>query len=181
MGLREMFGARDLPQAFEGDRKKPNMVIIWIIIIGIVFLAFGGFSPKTENKASDREDINTNLDGYEEEQEERLEQILKKINGAGDVSVFINLEGGGEKILARDDKSKVSQEAEGYSEERESQIVMVGKSTDGKPYVTEEKAPSVGGILVVAEGASNEKVRIEIYEAVAAVYGVPAHRIRVTY
>jgi len=45
----------------------------------------------------------------------------------------------------------------------------------------EEKTPKIGGVLVVAEGAGDERVRVEIYDAVKAIYGVAAHRIKVAY
>ena len=110
---------------------------------------------------------------------------MKKINGAGDVSVFISYEDGGEKILARDTKSKIAEERDeknaSKTSEDESLVVMVDEGSKGKPYITEERKPEVSGILVVAEGASNQNVRNEIYDAIKAVFGVAAHRIKVTY
>ena len=47
--------------------------------------------------------------------------------------------------------------------------------------MVKEKAPQVAGVLVVAEGAADESVRLKIYEAVKALYGMPSHRIKVTY
>ena len=44
-----------------------------------------------------------------------------------------------------------------------------------------EKLPYPIGVVVVAEGASDERVRNEIYEAVKALYGLSANRIKVTY
>lgn len=184
MGFREIFKQpRDVVPI--GDRKKPNMIIIWIIIAGIVILAFGDFGTEKEEKKVDTE-ANIQTEIYEKNQAERLEKILKRINGAGEVSVFISIESGGEKILARDNKSKTSkEEGEGaglnYDEENESAVVMSGKGSLNEPYVVEEKTPQVNGVLVVAKGAADEKVRLEIYEAVKAVYGLSAHRIRVTY
>ncbi|MBQ3573015.1 MAG: hypothetical protein IJA16_00305, partial [Clostridia bacterium] len=138
-----------------------------------------------EEKAVDTE-VNIHTEIYEKNQAERLERILKRINGAGEVSVFISIEGGGEKILARDNKNKISREEDAdlsvnYDEENESVVVMSGKGSSDEPYVVEEKTPRIGGVLVVAKGASDERVRLEIYEAVKAVYGISAHRIRVTY
>ena len=58
---------------------------------------------------------------------------------------------------------------------------MTGGSRNGEPYVVEEKTPEITGVLVVASGAADEKVRLEIYDAVKALYGIAAHRIKVTY
>ncbi len=186
MGLVDVFRVVDKSDNGQLSRKKPSMVVIWIIIIAVIFLAVGSF-PREEKGTSQTEEIaKSDALDFVKTQKEGLEKILKKINGAGDVSVFISIDGGGEKILARDNRSKYSKEsADGTDvttdEESESNVVISGKSSSGEPYIVEEKAPEVTGILVVAEGAADEKVRIEIYEAVKALYGVSPHRIRVTY
>ena len=120
------------------------------------------------------------------EQERKLESILKKINGAGNVSVFISVEGGGEKVLAMDSKNKLSEESSensdiSKSEESENNVFTIGSRSDGEPYVVKEKTPEIAGVIVVATGAADEKVRLEIYDAVRAVYGIAPHRIKITY
>jgi hypothetical protein len=35
-------------------------------------------------------------------------------------------------------------------------------------------------VLIVASGAGNEGVRLELYEAVRALYGISGHRIKIT-
>ncbi len=86
-------------------------------------------------------------------------------------------------MLARDSKSRIDEaESEGErSEESESYVVTGGKSSAAEPFVIRERAPEISGVLVVAEGAASERIRTEIYEAVKALYGMAAHRIKVTY
>ena len=52
---------------------------------------------------------------------------------------------------------------------------------DGEPYVVREKLPYPIGVIVVSEGARDSLVRNEIYEAVKALYGLSANRIKITY
>ncbi len=165
--------------ADEYNRKKPNKIIVFILIGAILILGISSFSGGDDKKEEVKAVKNLN---YEKEEEKRLEDVLKRINGAGDVSVFISFEDGGEKILARDDKYKSSEEKEDKkTSESESLVVTTKEGSSSIPYVTEERKPEVNGILVVAKGASSEKVRNEIYDAVKAIYGVSAHRIKVTY
>ncbi len=182
MKLKEIIKDTELAKSGSGDRKKPNMVIVWIITAAIAVLAISGFSD-SDKEAATRTETTADNDEYVRNEEKRLEQILKKINGAGDVSVYISIDDGGEKVLARDTKSRLDEnDNEGErSEESESVVVTSGKSSAAQPYVVEEKKPEVSGVLVVAEGAASERVRVEIYEAVRAVYGMAAHRIKVTY
>lgn len=157
------------------EKKKPNMIIIWLIIGAILFLVFGSFT-KTEKKEEKSDKIN--ISEYLRNEEKRLETALEKINGAGDVTVYINIDGGGEKVLAKDSDYKTEVQGEEKSEESKTSIVMSGKST---PYIVEEKTPEISGVLVISKGAADERVKIEIYEAIRAIYGIAPHRIKVTY
>lgn len=186
MGIREIISGAAVLPAEKGERRRPNMLIIWLIIAAVVILAVTSFTGSGGEKSKDGAAASPKTaEEYTKEQEKKLEMTLKKISGAGDVSVYISTGGGGEKVLARDSKSKLSKDsgensAEKYSEESESQVVT-GGSRNGEPYVVEEKTPEIAGVLVVASGAADEKVRLEIYDAVKALYGIAAHRIKVTY
>lgn len=161
--------------------KKPNKFIIYLLIGAVAILAVSGFFENGD-KEDKRKEVTSNSEAYEKE-EKRLESVLKRINGAGDVSVFISFEDGGEKILARDSKYKSSEEKgdEKKTGESEEIVVMTKDGSSSSPYVTEERRPEVMGVLVVAKGASSDKVKNEMYDAVKAIYGIPAHRIKITY
>lgn len=184
MGIKDLILNKD--EASEGcDRKKPNKVIVVILIAAILILAISSFIDGGKKEPANNEEVNKDFSQFAEEEERRLGMILKKINGAGNVSVFISVDDGGEKILARDIKSKTSEEgAKGDSSksgEDESVVVKVENGSNEKPYIVEERTPEVSGVLVVAEGASSEKVKNEIYDSVKALYGIASHRIKITY
>lgn len=184
MSFRDMLSKREISE--DGyEKKKPNKVLITIIILAVVILALSSFFEADNTPSKENTNDADTVEKFAREQERRLEMILKKINGAGDVSVFISVDNGGEKVLARDNKNKLSEETNGSelskNEEYESQIVKGGKGSGEEPYVVEERTPEISGVLVVAEGASSEKVRLEIYDAVKAVFGIAPHRIKITY
>ncbi|MEG2584653.1 MAG: hypothetical protein RSA27_09125, partial [Oscillospiraceae bacterium] len=127
-----------------------------------------------------------NQEEYTRLMEERLEATLSKIAGAGMVSVMLIVDSDGEKVFATDTKTKTnkqakSETAESSNTEEEENIVIAGQGASGQPVIVEEKRPYPSGILVVAEGAKDETVRYEIYEAVKALYDLSPHRIKVTY
>ena len=172
------------------DKKRINLLIIIITIAAIIFLIFNGPSNEknddiggVENKI---EEENINQDKYLEELELRLTKTLKKINGAGEVAVFICIESGNEKVLATDQKESIREtnsletEEEKYIE-TEKKVILGGRNSNDAPYVIKEKRPAPAGVLVVSDGAVNERVRNEIYEAVKALFGLPAHRIKISY
>ena len=57
--------------------------------------------------------------------------------------------------------------------------MILNDGTRDSPYVTRETAPEIEGVLVVAQGAGSSSVKTEIYEAVQALFNVPAHKIKV--
>lgn len=173
-----------------GENPKPNKILIFVIIAAILVLAvssfFGGDNKKKEEKPAEADKETTDAGQYVKDMEYRLSETLKKINGAGNVSVFISIDGGGEKKLATDTKEKVlrqSEETQKDAEESstEKSVVLTDDGKEKTPFVVEERLPAPSGILVVAEGAKDEKVKFEIYDAVKAIYGLSAHRIKVTY
>ncbi len=167
----------------ETIKRRIHPVMIWMIVAAIVFLAISSFtSGDDEPQQTEVIMSSVSAEEYVQSLEKRLKETLQKINGAGTVSVFISIEDGGEKILATDRVYKTQEESETVKEaEEERKVVLQGKSTQENPYVVEERFPEPVGVLVVAEGAKDEMVRYEIYQAVRALFGLPAHRIQISY
>ena len=66
-------------------KNRNNRIVFVISIIGIVLILFSGM-------ATDGDKTTTNLKGEETREEERLIEILQKIDGAGRVDVMITYE-----------------------------------------------------------------------------------------
>lgn len=171
------------------EKKKLNHAVVWLIILAIIFLAgssiFGGETEREETKSEEKTDADCAASDYVAEMERRLRETLSQIDGAGEVVVMLSMENDGESILATDSRSRSSEQEETAENkstevELEKSVVMTGQGTSSQPVIVEEKKPKPAGVLVVASGAQNETVRFEIYEAVKALYGLPAHRIKVT-
>ncbi len=153
---------------------KGKNFIYLLILTAVLLLLFSG-GKVTENKNTE---IVKQENNYYEETSVRLENILSKIRGAGDVSVMFVLENKGEVIPVFN--KKISSDVGNQRNETESTAVLYGQGSNEQPYISQEKNPEVSGIIVVAEGADNENVKIEIFEAVRALLGVPANRIKVS-
>lgn len=181
----------------DSDEKKPvNKIVVWSIIIAILILFslsfFGGDDKDDKNKTitSNTNESTLGLNNeYVIEMENDLKEILEKIQGSGTVSVRIYIDSTNEKILAENIKQQndINQDEKGKSESSSSERSMVmssgssGYSGSGSPYVVSEKLPYPIGVVVVADGAIDKRVQNEIYEAVKALYGLSANRIKITY
>ncbi len=167
----------------------------WVMLLLAGVLAAVVFVPseKTEEPEpasgtaeTSRETLSGSLDAAQ--MESRLERILRRMEGAGEVLVMITQKDSGEKIVEKDVSaaSRTTQEQDGggtsrstVEQENQESTVYGADGGDDSPYVTRELAPQVEGVLVLAEGADDANVKKEITDAVMALFGLEAHKIKV--
>lgn len=124
------------------------------------------------------------------ELEARLEGILSQLSGAGRVRVMITGKDNGEKVVEKDvpsQNSSVQEEGEGggsvrtSSDETREETTVYVRDGNGleTPYVRQELSPNITGVLVLAEGGDNAVVEKNITDAVKALFGLEAHKIKV--
>ncbi|MCD8222282.1 MAG: stage III sporulation protein AG [Clostridiales bacterium] len=124
---------------------------------------------------------------YEKALENRIRQILRKVSGVGEVDVMVVLKSSSEKIWQTDESSSASTEESGEdgelrrfaSGEKEVQTVLVAKDGTEEPMLTKEFYPEVSGIIISAQGGDSPSVQAEISAAMEALFGLPAHKIKV--
>ncbi|MEG2085903.1 MAG: hypothetical protein RR054_03320, partial [Clostridia bacterium] len=104
-------------------------------------------------------------------QEYRAEKILGKIKGAGKVEVMITYESSFEKVYAYKTSSKTVDGKEVVTQE----LLYVS----GKPILIKETPPRIQGVVIVAEGASNPTIKLEIIRAIIALCNVQPSQIEV--
>ncbi len=112
--------------------------------------------------------------------EKQMEEILAKMNGVGRVDVLLTLESGGELVLATDSTLRYRgspQNPDDYDRSSETVTVSGGNGTD--VVVTQERSAKFRGALIVCEGGDNDRVRLNIVEAVCALTGLGADRVAV--
>lgn len=127
-------------------------------------------------------------DTYEKLLEARLEEILSFVEGAGKIKVMVTLKASGEKIILTESpytKNTVNEQDSGGGtrnsmELSQSDTVVYIEENGGKvPYMIQETAPEIEGILVIAQGADNEAVKKELNAAIAALFDLQSHKIKI--
>ncbi len=130
------------------------------------------------------------ISDYGQALEDRVKEILKGVEGVGEVEVMIVMKSSAEKIIQVDNTTSRSvtqeQDTEGgtrsiESQEQEHSTVLTGGSgsTGSGPIVTKEVYPEISGIVISASGGGNPAVQAEISAAMEALFGLPAHKIKV--
>ena len=101
-----------------------------------------------------------------EDLESRLERILSRIHGAGEVAVMLTEEKGEEVIYQTDDEGKDT-------------VLITDSARNQQGLVRTREPPNYRGAIVVCSGADSAAVRLAIAEAVANVTGLGLDRITV--
>ena len=126
---------------------------------------------------------------YGEYLEKRIAKALEYVEGVGKTEIVITLESNGQKIVEKDyqsDSQKTQEEdanggirnTDNTSSERTSVYTQEENGVQ-TPYVTEEILPQIEGVLVIAEGGDSPVVVQNITEAIQALFGVEAHKIKI--
>ena len=167
----------------------------WLILVlaGILILIIALPTDTKEKKQAEeaKENIskeNNTMEASKDEIERKLEDILEKIDGAGDVKVMITYQDSGTQVVEKDKNTSANSVEESDStggvrstKEQQLQESTVYEEADAgnTPFVSKELLPKVEGILIVASGGDNQKVKQNISEAVLALFQVEAHRIKI--
>ena len=131
--------------------------------------------------------VSPDMTAYERELEERVREILRGVSGVGEVDVMIVLKSSAEKVIQVDNSSSKSVTTEkGSGTERsvetmdqEHSTVLTGSGSGQEPVVAKEVYPEIAGIVISASGGGNASVQAEISEAMEALFGLPANKIKV--
>lgn len=121
---------------------------------------------------------------YQTKLEEELEDFLSKVNGIGDVEVLIYLDTTQEYVVEKDVPSHQvsSQNGDSKSTEEnkeEDTVYTVNGNGEQVPFISQTRHPAIKGVVIAADGADKENIRIQIIRTVMALYGVEANKIDV--
>ena len=182
-----------------GEKLPKKNQLLLILLSGILLLVIVLPVPEQRESSSAAQqagDAETSLSSeirdngdYERYLEEKTSRILEDVEGVGEVTVMITLKSDGQKIIEKDQSSSSQSADEEDSsggtrsvEDQSSDKTSIYEQTaDGSstPYVSKELAPEVEGVVVIADGGDNAVVAQNITEAVQALFGVEAHKIKI--
>ena len=126
---------------------------------------------------------------YEQYLEKRVSEALQYVQGVGKAEVVITLKSSGQKVVEKDQQnsSQTTEEEDSSGGNRSVQDQTTDKtsvyeqSSDGSqsPYVSKELTPEIEGVVIIAQGGDNAVVVQNITEAIQALFGVEAHKIKI--
>ena len=182
-------------------KKIENLIFFFfflIVTIVIINIIWNGDKDSSNDKGvqndTSKQLANSNTSSLEvssnstNELEVKLEEILSKIQGVGEVKVFINYSESSEIIPMYNESTQTSNTEETDTsggtrtiEETDSQKEIIYEESDeGKTVITQKVVePQIQGAIITAKGAENAEVKTSIIQAVEAVTGLATHKIQV--
>lgn len=187
--------------------KKPVPIYLVIILIfGIILMVIGTLGKEKEEEPSGQQWVqeeqeqeeslevnskaseNSDMSDAERAIQTRLGEMLEKISGVSEVTVMVNLQGTEEKVYEKDTtiRQQITSEEDREGGKRdledgtkEEQVVIIRQGEQEKPLLIRTKKPEARGVLVVAEGVEDIKVKEWVVEAVTKVMDIPPHKVSI--
>lgn len=185
----------------EGNPKKTiENLVVFVIILVVTIVAINMIWKEDKQNPSEQDDTkvlaqkNQTIQEKESqvveqnELEQKLETILSKIEGAGNVEVLITYSQSSELVPVYNESSTVSTTEESDQqggtrkiEENTTQKEVIYEENSGQKELVTQKVinPKVEGAIILAEGAEDSTVKTNIVQAVEAVTGIATHKIQV--
>ena len=161
------------------NAKSLQYVLCGVLMIALLLLCWPQLFAFGKTEQTQTEETSSSTFNAETEKQ-RLASILSSIKGAGAVEVMITYEGEAEKVPAYDNNSTTSSTVDAQNRSTTNQ------STSTKPVsgsedlvVITEKSPQVLGVVIVAEGANDLTVQMELSRAAQTALGVEASKVEV--
>ena len=120
--------------------------------------------------------------------ENKLKNILSKIQGVGEVEVCLNYSETSEVLAMYNENSTTSTTEETDDtggtrkiEETDVKKDVIYKEEDGTkiPITSKIIEPKIEGAIITAKGANNSEIKNDIIQAVEAITGLATHKIQV--
>jgi stage III sporulation protein AG len=183
------------------DIGVPKLIMMFAAGVVLILLTFPGIMggekrDKEKNNIAESSDWQngTNTTSYDSntyisELEGRLENILRKVKGIGEVEVMLTLNASKQQIPLKDvpytQEGLNEDDGEGGSrtnnriQKEEKTVLVIEEDGSTQPYILQEREPEVEGILVIAEGGDNVLIIKDIMEAAEVLFNIPAHKVKV--
>lgn len=177
----------------EGVREKIALSLVLLVIIAAIFVYSGQEKNQTSSvqptveaaSTSAASADNSEISVLEKNLEDKISVSLEKIQGVGKVKVLVTYTSGLRKEYATDESvtkktSKQTDQGGGTSTTEEvtqnHQLVLAANSS---PVIVVEQRPQLAGVLVIAQGASDPKIKEQIFDAVRILLNIEPSKISV--
>ena len=163
----------------DGESKKMSRLkicVVCILVLLVVGLSLNCFKSLGTNKTKSQTITQTSsAKNYIENLEERLSSLVSGVSGVSGARVFISVDSSPKIIYATDEQKTEN----GGNITSSSSITFIKDGTQTQPVVVMTQYPEIKGVLIVARGVGDPRVRLSLSDAFSAVLHIPASNIQI--
>lgn len=169
---------KKITDIFEKIKNEKKLFVIVIVgIVGILLIALSELLPSTESKnKQDEQTTYTSAGTYEQSVEKRLQDIISKIEGTGNVNVMVTIDSSPETVYAKNEKEKTKTDEKGTEYSYDGSYVVDNKDSG---MVLKTSEPQIRGVIVVCDGGDKPSVKKDVTDAVSSVLSINSNNISV--
>ncbi len=161
-----------------GKQDKIRVLILAVAAFGIILIVLSSLS---ESEDSGAEETTAKSQGfseaeYSENLENKLEEMISSLAGAGRTKVVITLECDYETVYAKDG----SYSRDELSSDEKSEYIIIDSSEQEDGLVLKTVTPKVRGAAVLCEGGADAGVRQAVSEMLSALLDIGTNQISVS-
>ncbi|SKA76799.1 stage III sporulation protein AG [Clostridium sp. USBA 49] len=195
--LRKIFVVKENTDKKNRKNKYSNFLIVCLslVLIGILFVTADNYfnntnttNINTSNTTSKEISQEESKNDYEKKLENKLKSILEDMEGVGKTNIMITIEGSEEQVPAINitDSNSTTKEKDNSGGTREtvqnnngSTIVITNDGSKSQPLIVQTKKPKIIGVCVIAEGADDKIIQMQITQAVTKLYNLTPDKVSV--
>lgn len=167
-----MVDKKNILQIFSNRKVQICSVLLAVCVIFLIVLKVNS-SNKTSNSVTSSTD--ETIDSYEKDIEQRIQNIVNSISGVTNVKCLVYTKNSIEIEYFIDSES----ETKGDEIKKSKALTFQKSGSTNEPVIIKKTYPKIEGILVVAKGVEDEKVRVAIINALASVFDINIANVEV--
>ena len=153
-------------------KKYKYVALVALVGVVLMLLPSGGSKEQQDTAAP----VNVSESYSLAETERRMEQVLGRIRGVGQVQVMLTLKSGSSLQLAENRSDSLRDTENTHQRD----VVTLSRGSGYEDViVTEQTYPVYQGAVVVCQGAGDSGVHLAVVEAVSVLTGLGSDRITV--
>lgn len=170
---------KNILNKFKIDKKTALFLVVgFSAILVIFFTEFISLDDNDETVNNNNQDMSPM--SYCEYLEDKVQEIVESIEGAGETKVMITLSETTEYVYATNGKDTRKSDENSDDSTNENDYVIIDDNNNDAGLLIKTIEPKVRGVAVVCEGGNDSAVQRQIYSAVSAVLNISTSRISIS-
>ncbi len=152
-------------------------MVVGVVLVVAYYALCSSSSSSSDNSSDNSTETYSSAEEYVDILENKLCNVLSKVSGVEEVSVVITLECGFTYEYATDSETNTVISGGTETTITTETVILVS----GEPIVVKQNYPVIKGVVIVAKGAENFSVKMNLISAVETVLQIDQDKIIILY